>query len=158
MESQKVSTNPCSMMHCPSSYRCEIYKPTGDVFCNPDCNQNNGGCPDDETCILQQVQCIRAPCPPIVRCFKSHIWRIDHRAVSQFIKNTSSSLNVLVIVRWIHMVWSVIIVLRLRVLCDQVYLLAGSAQAKISNSYCWLYHNNIIIVEPSNIQYQYHVD
>ena len=60
--------NACARVRCASGYRCEIYKPTGEAFCNPDCKLNNGGCHADQTCKLEKVQCIRAPCPPVVKC------------------------------------------------------------------------------------------
>lgn len=60
--------NACAKVRCANGYRCEIYKPTGEAFCNPDCRLNNGGCRADQTCKLKEVQCIRAPCPPVVKC------------------------------------------------------------------------------------------
>ena len=37
-------------------------------YCSPSCDINNGGCADDEECVLETVFCIRAPCPPLVSC------------------------------------------------------------------------------------------
>ena len=34
----------------------------------PSCDINNGGCPKDQICQLNQVQCVQAPCPPVVEC------------------------------------------------------------------------------------------
>ncbi|XP_065913510.1 keratin-associated protein 16-1-like [Dysidea avara] len=61
-------TDPCASVRCPTGSKCEVYKPTGEVFCNPSCDLDNGGCPTGQTCSLQVVQCVRAPCPPVVQC------------------------------------------------------------------------------------------
>ena len=37
-------------------------------FCEPSCELDNGGCRDDQICELQTVQCVRVPCPPVVKC------------------------------------------------------------------------------------------
>lgn len=58
----------CATVRCANGHRCEIYKPTGEPFCMPDCSINNGGCRDDQRCTLQDVQCVRAPCPPVIQC------------------------------------------------------------------------------------------
>ncbi len=55
-------------VRCRRGHRCEIFEPTGEAFCTPDCSLNNGGCRDREICTLEQVQCVRAPCPPVVQC------------------------------------------------------------------------------------------
>ena len=41
---------------------------TGEAFCEPSCKLDNGGCQSDEICELETVQCVRAPCPPVVNC------------------------------------------------------------------------------------------
>ena len=61
-------TDPCALVFCANGHRCEVFEPTGEAFCNPDCDLNNGGCPADQDCQLQKVVCVRAPCPPIVQC------------------------------------------------------------------------------------------
>ena len=58
----------CSTVECPIGYTCEIYPSTGEGYCNPSCNLDNGGCDEDEVCTLVPVQCIRAPCPPVINC------------------------------------------------------------------------------------------
>ena len=47
---------------------CKIFKPTGEAFCEPSCILNNGGCQANEICSLVVVNCVRAPCPPIIQC------------------------------------------------------------------------------------------
>ena len=61
-------TDPCSGFPCPNGSQCQIYEPTGEPFCEPSCDLDNGGCADDETCSLEEVTCVRAPCPPVVKC------------------------------------------------------------------------------------------
>jgi len=58
----------CAAVTCPTGSQCEVYEPTGETFCNPSCDLDNGGCPAGHTCSLQDVQCVRPPCPPVVQC------------------------------------------------------------------------------------------
>ena len=60
--------DPCATVRCRSGHRCEVFEPTGEAFCTPDCSLNNGGCARNEICTIEQVQCVRAPCPPVVQC------------------------------------------------------------------------------------------
>jgi tissue factor pathway inhibitor len=47
---------------------CDVDPFTSLPYCSPSCDINNGGCADDEECVLETVFCIRAPCPPLVSC------------------------------------------------------------------------------------------
>ena len=60
--------DPCESVTCLTGSQCEVYKPSGETFCNPSCDLDNGGCSSDQICSLQVVQCPRAPCPPVVQC------------------------------------------------------------------------------------------
>ena len=63
-----VPFTACNITDCPRGSRCKIYEPTGEPFCEPSCDLDNGGCADNETCSLRNVTCARAPCPPVVEC------------------------------------------------------------------------------------------
>ena len=52
-----LTVNPCASVTCPTGSQCEVYKPTGEAFCNPSCDLDNGGCLSYQTCSLQVVQC-----------------------------------------------------------------------------------------------------
>ena len=65
--------DPCASVTCPTGSQCEVFGPTGEAFCNPSCDLDNGGCPTGQTCSLQQVQCVRAQCPPVVQCSSSKL-------------------------------------------------------------------------------------
>ena len=54
--------DPCEYHNCPTSSKCKVYEVTGEVYC---------GCAANQTCSLQAVECIRAPCPPEVQCQNS---------------------------------------------------------------------------------------
>ena len=60
--------DPCKGHKCPVGSRCTIYEPTGEPFCEPSCDLNNGGCPANQECTLKAVQCATDPCPPVVEC------------------------------------------------------------------------------------------
>ncbi|DAZ98658.1 TPA: hypothetical protein N0F65_008784 [Lagenidium giganteum] len=51
-------------LQCGEFQQCDIYK--GEQYCKDVCAP--GRCSDSEVCKLKQVQCIRAPCPPIAEC------------------------------------------------------------------------------------------
>ena len=72
--------NPCEELTCPTGSRCEVFRPTGEAFCQPSCELDNGGCASNETCTLREVQCSRVPCPPIVRCIPSG-WCVEYNHV-----------------------------------------------------------------------------
>jgi len=58
--------SPCATILCPNGFRCAVEN--GESFCKPDCDFNNGGCLANQTCRLQDVVCVRAPCPPSRIC------------------------------------------------------------------------------------------
>ncbi|XP_064399010.1 mucin-2-like isoform X2 [Halichondria panicea] len=62
--------DPCRNSECPSHAKCEVFDNifTREAFCAPSCEVDNGGCEEEEVCSLNQVQCVRAPCPPVVEC------------------------------------------------------------------------------------------
>ena len=68
LDSITGARDPCSTIKCQCGHHCEVFKPTGEPFCAPNCSLDNGGCSKGELCTLQQVQCVRAPCPPVVQC------------------------------------------------------------------------------------------
>lgn len=65
------TVDSCTNIKCSNGSQCRVFKPTGEAYCEPSCDINNGGCPANEKCSLQPVQCIRAPCPPVVQCSSS---------------------------------------------------------------------------------------
>jgi hypothetical protein len=60
--------NPCAVMRCPQYTVCKVYAPTGEGYCDPTCYLNNGGCNSSQQCSLEPVNCVRAPCPPVIKC------------------------------------------------------------------------------------------
>ena len=56
-----ITVSPCATILCLDGFRCEVENGVG--FCQPDCSLNNGGCRPDQTCRLEQVQCVQPPCP-----------------------------------------------------------------------------------------------
>lgn len=61
----------CKDVSCKKGSWCRVYEPTGQPYCEPSCDLNNGGCPADQTCSLRNVTCTQAPCLPVVECSKS---------------------------------------------------------------------------------------
>ncbi|RLN47912.1 hypothetical protein BBJ28_00008571 [Nothophytophthora sp. Chile5] len=53
------SQTPTCTMACGKFQTCQIYEPDGTEYCADVCAE--GRCPQDSTCELQEVQCIRAP-------------------------------------------------------------------------------------------------
>ncbi|KAG7386655.1 hypothetical protein PHYPSEUDO_015439 [Phytophthora pseudosyringae] len=51
---------------CGDFQECRIYEPDASEYCADVCTE--GRCPKGSTCELQEVQCIRAPCPPVATC------------------------------------------------------------------------------------------
>ncbi|KAK1936640.1 hypothetical protein P3T76_010075 [Phytophthora citrophthora] len=48
---------------CAGFQECRVYEPDGSEYCADVCAE--GRCPADSACELQEVQCIRTPCPPM---------------------------------------------------------------------------------------------
>ena len=69
--SNPCTADPCDTHKCPAGLSCRVFKPTGEAYCEPSCDLDNGGCAANETCTIQSVQCIRAPCPSTVQCTPS---------------------------------------------------------------------------------------
>ena len=63
-----LHADPCSDFECPRGSACKVYEPTNEAFCDPSCELDNGGCNSNQACELDQVNCVRAPCPPEVVC------------------------------------------------------------------------------------------
>lgn len=62
------SLDPCSLIDCPVGSACKVFEETGEGFCEPSCELQNGGCAKDQTCELMDVTCVREPCPLVVVC------------------------------------------------------------------------------------------
>jgi hypothetical protein len=66
-----LSINPCATLKCPNYAICRVYSPTGEGYCDPTCYFFNGGCKSNEQCSVVPVNCIKAPCPSVIKCSKS---------------------------------------------------------------------------------------
>ena len=64
--------NPCNGFECGEGSECQIFEPTGEAFCNPNCEELNP-CGPQQVCTLQPVNCVRAPCPPVLLCEDSEL-------------------------------------------------------------------------------------
>ena len=62
-----IGIDPCATKQCARGSVCKVFF-TGEAFCEPSCDIDNGGCREDQTCDLVPVICVRAPCPPIAQC------------------------------------------------------------------------------------------
>ena len=60
------STGPCATKLCPKGSACMVFQLTGEAFCNPSCNIDNGGCDDDQLCVLTLPVCANPPLQPCV--------------------------------------------------------------------------------------------
>ena len=63
-----VMLDPCLSKECPTGSSCRVFEVTGEAFCEPSCELENGGCENLQKCELVNVTCSRAPCPPVVNC------------------------------------------------------------------------------------------
>ena len=59
-------TDPCTYKECPKGSVCKVFEPTGEAFCDPSCNIDNGGCDDDQDCVLALPVCANPPVQPCV--------------------------------------------------------------------------------------------
>ena len=60
--------DPCEHHKCETGSMCRVFERTSETYCEPSCDLDNGGCPANQTCSLQVAPCVRAPCPPVVKC------------------------------------------------------------------------------------------
>ncbi|MCB9539980.1 MAG: hypothetical protein H6704_27520 [Myxococcales bacterium] len=58
--------DPCAAVRCGANQSCEVWPETGEAYCADTCRGRL--CPRGTTCELQQVLCIRPPCPPVAAC------------------------------------------------------------------------------------------
>ena len=56
-------------LDCGSQQSCQIDLPTGEPNCADTCDGQE--CPEGSTCDIVDVQCVRAPCPPIAQCVRT---------------------------------------------------------------------------------------
>ena len=62
-----VPPDSCDGFECGNGSECQIFEPTGEAFCNPNCEELNP-CEPHEVCRLQPVNCGKEPCPPLLHC------------------------------------------------------------------------------------------
>ena len=67
----------CANRQCKNGSYCKIHEPTGQSYCEPSCDINNGGCYAEEICSLRNVTCAKEPCPPVVECSKLYVCLIN---------------------------------------------------------------------------------
>lgn len=65
-EQKAVLRRAGSCCSCSEFQECRIFQRTGEHYCADVCRR--GRCPRGSQCELQQVTCVRAPCPPIAKC------------------------------------------------------------------------------------------
>jgi hypothetical protein len=58
--------DPCATIRCGAYKVCRVYEPTGEPYCADVCAP--GACPQGTFCKLEEVTCVRAPCPPVRTC------------------------------------------------------------------------------------------
>jgi hypothetical protein len=62
----KPRPNPCELIDCAENRVCRVDPHTGEGYCADTCRGVE--CPDGEQCRLVDVDCVRAPCPPVAEC------------------------------------------------------------------------------------------
>ena len=65
------STDQCT--DCPVGSECKVFPPTGEKYCDPSCDIDNGGCDDDKICFLGLPRCFEEPCIGEVVCLTEGI-------------------------------------------------------------------------------------
>ena len=73
-----ILVDPCAGLNCSVGSQCMVDQPSGTGYCAPSCDLDNGGCTADQQCVLEQVQCIASPCPPIVQCVQGRYCSKHH--------------------------------------------------------------------------------
>ena len=58
---------------CSRGSQCKVDETIHQAYCKPSCGLDNGGCNDNEVCLLLQESCISDPCPPVVQCLSKLI-------------------------------------------------------------------------------------
>lgn len=58
--------DPCTTLRCRDDQDCLIDDDSGYAYCADNCDRRE--CRDGEVCVLQDVVCVRAPCPPVAVC------------------------------------------------------------------------------------------
>ncbi|XP_019851432.1 PREDICTED: uncharacterized protein LOC109581606 isoform X2 [Amphimedon queenslandica] len=77
------SVDPCDVVLCPVGSTCQVYGSTS--YCKYSCQIANGGCSSNQTCSLVPVQCITAPCYPVVKCTDANV--TTYKPANDFITN-----------------------------------------------------------------------
>ena len=62
--------DPCAGYQCGKGTECDFVPSTGEPFCNPTCDVDNGGCDEDEMCKLAPASCVSpdVPCKNAIQC------------------------------------------------------------------------------------------
>ena len=81
--------NPCDDIVCGEGSECQIFEPTGEAFCNPNCEDLNP-CGPHQVCTLQPVICVRAPCPPVLLCEDCELINFIHNKYNTISKIDTS--------------------------------------------------------------------
>ena len=67
-----VHTDSCVSVDCPPHTVCRVFPQTGEPYCDPSCDIDNGGCEYDEICQLLATPCAAPPpprpCPHVIVC------------------------------------------------------------------------------------------
>lgn len=67
------STDPCSALVCPVGSVKKEFPVTGEEYCDPSCDIDNGGCDNDKFCTLGEPFCFN----PMKPCMQEVICRIE---------------------------------------------------------------------------------
>ena len=68
--------DPCEYHKCPTGSKCKVFEATGESYCEPSCDLNNGGCAANQSCSLKSIKCVQDPgnpCPRVVECSPSTV-------------------------------------------------------------------------------------
>ena len=61
-------TDPCNTLECPVGSELKVFPDTGEEYCEPSCDIDNGGCGDDMICSPALPVCFEQPCIGAVVC------------------------------------------------------------------------------------------
>ena len=59
-------SDPCAGFVCLDNQECDVHEQTGEPFCADSCEKTR--CPHGQICQLDDVVCVREPCPPVAKC------------------------------------------------------------------------------------------